>query len=78
MQHVYKTLFVVFLSVAYSISAQARDQGKIDSLLNVLKWAKEDTVKVKAQLMLSRQYHHAGDPEAEKNMLMRLCSWLKK
>src|SRR5689334_25207145 len=46
MQHLYKTLFVFFSSVVFFISTQAQNQNKIDSLLNVLKGAKEDTNKV--------------------------------
>jgi two-component system, NarL family, sensor histidine kinase UhpB len=44
-QHCYKTLFVFVLSAAFFISTQAQNQNKIDSLLNALKTAKEDTSK---------------------------------
>jgi two-component system, NarL family, sensor histidine kinase UhpB len=46
MQHFCKTLFVFFLSAAFFISTKAQNQNQIDSLLNVLKTAKEDTNKV--------------------------------
>ena len=50
-----KLLFAFFLSAAFLISTQAQSQNKIDSLLNVLKKAKEDTTKVNTLNALGRE-----------------------
>ncbi len=62
MQYFYKTLFVFFLNVAFFISAQAQNQHEIDSLLNVLKIAKEDTSKVKLLNRLSELSYSNNPP----------------
>src|SRR5690242_7360822 len=49
-----KLLFVLFLCIAF-ISTQAQNQNKIDSLLNVLKRANEDTNKVNILNALGRE-----------------------
>jgi len=42
----WKLIFAVFLSMSFFISTHAQNQKRIDSLLNVLESAKEDTAKV--------------------------------
>ena len=61
-----KFLFCFFLSAVFFVSAQAQKQNKIDSLLQVLKTAKEDTSKINTLNRLSRQIWETGNYELAK------------
>jgi serine phosphatase RsbU (regulator of sigma subunit) len=63
-----KNKLVLFSFVCLILTGQHvfGQKGGIDSLLNVLKTAKEDTEKVKTQLNLSRKYRVKGDLDASK------------